>query len=512
MIDAFAGLEPVGVWTHFAAFTRIARPSGQEAAVRDYIRGWTERQGGWETALDGAGNLRVRVPASPGLESVPSVILQGHLDMVCTRDADAGEYDPEQGRIRVFRATEQDGALVEDPAGDWLKADRTSLGADNGVGVAAALAVAADRSIARGPLDLLFTVEEETGLAGARRLDPALVAGRTLLNVDSEEEGILTIGSAGGRTTEILWARAPAIRPTGAAALEVALFGLLGGHSGVDINRGRLNAIRGLARVLQEAAWQVPFGIAWLRGGDRANAIPREARAVLALRPEEEPALRAALEGALSGLRSWYRAVEAGMDCRVSPVATPESAYSPVQSAVLLDLLAGIPTGVVAMSQGLPDLVETSNNLGVAATEAGGLTLSCASRSSVEEALEDVTGTLLAVAELAGARAVPGTPYPGWNPDPASSALGVAKTVYARLFAEEAETAAVHAGLECGELKGKLPHLDIVSFGPTIVGAHSTRERVHIPSVARFYRLLAGVLSELSARSDAPGGPMPVDR
>lgn len=500
--DPYHGLEPKQLWTHFAEFTRIARPSEKEEELRKYIEGVAASHG-FGCAKDDAGNLRVRIPASSNAANNPKIVLQGHMDMVCTRDADAGEYDPSLGKIRVFRARQQGNDVVEDPNGEWLKADRTTLGADNGIGVAAMLAVAVDPAVSHGPLDLLFTVQEEAGLIGAAKLDPHIVNGKILLNLDSEDEGVFTIGSAGGRETGLRWFHAPQSGIGAKMIRVIAVSGLLGGHSGVDIHRGRLNAIAAIVRVLQGVAARLPIQISTVEGGDRSNAIPREARAIVVIAEKDEPLLKEAVDAAAREIVAQYQSIEPNIKIDIdSSQPIPPTALSVSRSARLLDFLRAIPSGVIAMSQALPGLVETSTNLGVAKSASGAIDVICNSRSSVTPALEDVTARLVSIATLAGASAAPSQAYPGWSPDPNSPMLKILKENYKKLFGKDAEVAAVHAGLECGVLNGKIPDLDMVSFGPTIVGAHSTRERVNIESVARFYKLLATTLSSLDGQSN----------
>lgn len=496
--DVFVGLQPAAVWQHFAAFTAIARPSGQEAAMADYVRNVAATHG-FEVAGDTAGNVRVRVPATPGYESRPRVILQAHLDMVCSRDAEAGDLDPLHGRIRVFRARQVGQDVVEDPNGDWVKAFHTTLGADNGIGVAALLAVASDPGVVHGPMDLLFTVQEEAGLVGATALDAALLDARIVLNVDSEDQGVFTIGSAGGREILLHWPRCGLVGPGQAVALRVSIGGLRGGHSGVDINRGRLNAIRALASLLQYAGRRMPIQLASIVGGDRSNAIPRAVSATVVVTAADEALLRSQIGEAVEQLLAWSGEDEPGLRASVEAVTHDGPVHTASDTASLLNLVRAIPTGVIAMSQDLPGLVETSNNLGVVSTNSATVVLTCSSRSAVNAALDDVTATVTSVASLAGAGADPRPNYPGWKPDPASTTLATMTRTYRELFGHDAAVSAVHAGLECGVLNGKVPDLDIVSFGPTIAGAHSTQERVHIPSVANFYRLLGAALGALAA-------------
>jgi dipeptidase D len=490
----FDGLEPKRLWDHFAAINKIARPSGQEAEMSKYIQTVADSEG-FESVIDEVGNLRVRVPATAGLEGKSRLILQGHMDMVCSRDSDAGEYDPTIGKIRVFRAKEQGNDVVEDPNGEWIKAYRTTLGADNGIGVAAMLAIVEDSSVAHGPLDLLFTVQEEAGLVGAAKLDASIIDGKTLLNLDSEDEGIFTIGSAGGRETFIKLFRQPGFGPGNEKVVEVILSGLLGGHSGVDIHRGRLNAIRGLVRILQSVAEKLPFRLISISGGDRSNAIPREARAKLLVADGTVTLIQEAVEAAGNNLAEQYRTIEPNLKVTIGiAVDTGLTSLNHHESLKLLFLLRSIPSGVIAMSQDLPGLVETSNNLGVVKTSATGIEMTCNSRSALNQALDDVTATLVGIGALSGAATEPAPSYPGWKPDPNSSALRILRTTYKTQFGKDSSVAAVHAGLECGVLNDKISGVDMVSFGPTVIGAHSTRERVQIESVKRFYQLLSAAL------------------
>ncbi|MDR3636560.1 MAG: beta-Ala-His dipeptidase [Isosphaeraceae bacterium] len=502
--DPFAGLEPQALWAHFADFTKIARPSGREGLIGDRIVAWAQARPGFVAERDKVGNVIVQVPASPGREGKPAAILQGHLDMVCKREPTAGPYDPEQGHIRVIRAKKQGGQLVDDPNGDWIRADKTTLGADDGIGVAAMLAIAEDRAAVHGPLELLFTVGEEVGFTGAYGLDPSRLRGRTYLNLDSEEEGVLTIGSAGYRETALSWSRPLAPTPAGSVGMKLSVTGLRGGHSGVNINSGRLNAVRALARVLQEAKTVGALGLVSVAGGHPANAIPSDAKADIVLPAQSEAQLRGAVEGARAVLAEQYP-TEANLRVNVEALsAVPTAAFAVDDTTVLIDLLRAIPTGVIAMSQKIAmspkmaGLVETSNNLGEVSTAGAEVTIVCSTRSSVAAALEEVTGTLVSIAELAGAKATPGQVSPGWDPQPSSPIVDLVKRAYHRLYGSDPGVAAVHAGLECGLMVTKVHGLDAVSFGPTVHEAHSTQEGVEIASVKKFYDLLAAALADFS--------------
>jgi dipeptidase D len=429
----------------------------------------------------------VRVPAGAGRETAPVLVLQGHLDMVCERLPDSPN-DPAEGRI----------TLVRD--GDWLTADGTTLGADDGIGIAAMMALA-EESLPHGPLELLMTVNEEIGGPGegASGLDPALVTGATLLNLDSEEDGTLTVGSASSTDTEIRVEAPRAPCEAGAVTLTVSVSGGLGGHSGTDIALGRSNAIKALARTLREAHAAAPFRLVSLDGGKSWNAIPRDATAVCSLPSEREDAFRAGVETAAAAIRDAYAKTDPGVDVTVTRASPAVDAWTDETTRSVLDLLATLPSGPLAMSPDFEGLVETSTSVGAAVTDGGTFTVHSLSRSSNPSALPDVLAALDAAARLAGGSLEVGQSDPAWQPDLDSPALAATRRVYERLFGEAPAVTAVHAWLETAVIGDKLPGLDMVSFGPQIVAPHSPDERVSIPTVARFWRLLAGVVDELSA-------------
>ena len=481
---ALTELEPGLVWSHFLALTSIPRPPKQEEEVRGHVLDWAAKAG-FETAVDGAGNVVVHVPASAGREQAPTVVLQAHLDMVCERDPDS-PYDPREGRINV----------VLD--GDLVTAEGTTLGADNGIGVAAAMAAAEDREVAHGPLELLFTVSEEQGLTGAKELDPALVAGRLLLNLDGTSDEAITIGCAGSTHTFTRLRLPLEPPPVGHVALEVAMSGARGGHSGGDIARGRANAIKALGRVLSRAHEQAPFRLARLEGGVSRNAIPRAARGVIALAPEAEPAFRETAERELGRVREQYAGTDDGLSLAIVAVDGTGSADE-ATTANALDLLAAIPTGVVAMNAELPGTVETSTSLNVASTDDGVLTLASMTRSASAAALDDVVATIEAAAHLAGADVEIRRSYPPWRPDLDSALLASAQSTYSRLFGAEPGLEVVHGGLECAVIGDKLRGVEMISLGPEIVGPHAPGERLSVSGTQRFYRLLGALLDDLSS-------------
>ena len=479
-----AGLEPSGFWAHFDALTRIPRPSRHEEPVIEHVRAWAAEHG-FELHQDAGRNLVIRVPATPGREGAPIVSLQGHLDMVCEREP-SSPYDPTDGRI----------ALVRD--GDWLKADGTTLGADDGVAIAAMMALAEDDSLPHGPLELLMTVAEEVGLEGANAFDGSLVEGRVLVNLDSEEDGKLTVGCAGSTDT---WVRVGAARDAAAAdaaTLTVTVGGGLGGHSGMNIELGRSNAIKVLGRALREAHATVPFRLVSLAGGKSRNAIPRDAAAVVSLEAGREADLRAAIETAAATVREAFSKTDPDVSVAVEPGDAAADAWTDAATRTLLDAIALVPTGPLAMSNDFEGLVETSTSLGEASTEGDRLTLHSLSRSSNDAALPEVIGALDALARLAGGELEVKHNYGGWRPDLDSPALAALHASYVRLFGEEPIVTAVHAGLETAVIGDKVPGLDMISFGPQIEAPHSPDERVSIPTVERFWRLLVGFVDELS--------------
>ena len=481
---ALTGLEPRSFWAHFEALTRIPRPSRHEEPVIEHVRAWAAERG-FELQQDAGRNLVIRVPATPGREGAPIVSLQGHLDMVCERDP-ASPNDPAEGRI----------ALVRD--GDWLKADGTTLGADDGVAIAAMMALAEDASLPHGPLELLMTVAEEVGLEGANAFDGSLVEGRILVNLDSEEDGRLTVGCAGSTDT---WIRVDAPREAAspdAVALAVTVAGGLGGHSGSGIALGRSNAVKVLGRALREAHAAVSFRLVSLDGGKSRNAIPRDARAVVSVDSARAAELRAAIDTAAATIRDAFSKTDAGVHVTVAGAEAPAEPWTDAATTTLLDAVALVPTGPLAMSPDFDDLVETSTSLGEAITEGDRLTLHSLSRSSNDSALPEVIAALDAAARLAGGELEVKHNYGGWRPNLESKALAALRSSYESLFGEEPIVTAVHAGLETAVIGDKVPGLDMISFGPQIEAPHSPDERVSIPTVERFWRLMVAFVDELS--------------
>jgi dipeptidase D len=475
--------EPKLVWKHFDELRKIPRCTGNEEQARRYVLGLAERQR-WEAQTDRAGNVVIRVPATPGRENAPVVAIQGHLDIVCEKNADV-RHDFSKDAIDLH---------ID---GEWLKANGTTLGSDNGVGVAAALAAAESRDVVHGPLELLFTVEEETGLIGAGKLQPGFISAKYLLNLDSEELGSVFIGCSGGGESTITLPVTRTGVPPGASAMRVRVSGLRGGHSGLDIIEQRGNAIKILSRLLWQASPTVQ--VSSIQGGNKRNAVPREAQAEIAVAPAEASKLRSWLEaqgrviaGELGGREPSLKIVLEPFDGHSTKVLDMPSRKR------LLDLLIAIPHGVEAMSYDIPGLVETSTNLALVTTSENELVIGTQSRSSIGSALQALRDRIRACAESAGATVVENTAYPGWKANLESELLKVTRGVHKNLFGQEPEAKAVHAGLECGIIGEKHAGLDMISFGPRIEHPHSPDERINIPSVAKFWKLLVGVLDALA--------------
>jgi dipeptidase D len=482
--SVLSGLEPGSFWGHFEALTKIPRASRHEEPVIEHVRAWAA-QHGFELQQDAGRNLVIRVPATPGRESAPMVTLQGHLDMVCERDP-ASPNDAAEGRIELVRD------------GEWLTADGTTLGADDGVAIAAMMALVEDESLPHGPLELLMTVAEEVGLEGANALDPALVTGSVLVNLDSEEDGRLTVGCAGSTDT---WIRIKAPREAAEGdqvTLGITVSGGSGGHSGTGIALGRSNAVKVLGRALREARETVPFRLVSLAGGKSRNAIPRDAIAVCSVPADQESAFREAVAAAAATIRDAYVKTDAGVTVDIGSADTSELPWTDAGTKTLLDAVALVPTGPLALSPDFDDLVETSTSLGEALTEGDELTLHSLSRSSNDSALPEVIATLDAAARLGGGELEVKKNYGGWRPDLDSKALAAARGAYEREFGEPPIITAVHAGLETAVIGTKVPGLDMLSFGPQIEFPHSPDERVSIPTVERFWKLLVVFLDEMS--------------
>jgi dipeptidase D len=481
-------LEPRLVWTHFDAIRQIPRPSKHEEKIAEHVVGWGTSRG-LVTERDAVGNVLVKVPATPGHAKAQVVVLQGHLDMVPEKNSDvAFDFEKDAIQVRVV--------------GDYVYATGTTLGSDNGIGVATAMAVAEDPKAVHGPLELLFTIDEETGLTGAMQLDPKLLTGRTMINLDTEEDAALYIGCAGGADTHATFTvtREDALPQT--LPVRISVRGLRGGHSGVDIHENRGNALKFLLRTLAAVRSSgVEFGIVSIAGGSKHNAIPREADAVVRIAASSEGAVQAAVNDCARVLREEFGEIDPGqrLEC-VTLEDRPDNrkVFIRFDNDRIVDALLACPHGVLAMSRAVPGLVETSNNLAVVTTEGNAVKVVTSSRSSVMPSLKATTEQVGAAFRLGGAAVEQLDGYPGWKPNPNSPVLNCALKVFERDFGKKPAVKAIHAGLECGLIGEKYPGMDMVSMGPQIESPHSPDERVQISTVDKFYRLLTATLKELA--------------
>jgi dipeptidase D len=481
-------LEPRLVWKHFDAIRQIPRPSKHEERAAEHVVSWAKSRG-LAVKRDGAGNVLVKVPATKGHENAPVIVLQGHLDMVPEKNSDVVfDFLKDAIQVRVV--------------GDYVYATGTTLGSDNGVGVSSALAIAEDQSAVHGPLELLFTIDEETGLTGAMELDTKLLTGKTLINLDTEEDGALYIGCAGGADTHATFTVTREEALPGTVALRISVRGLRGGHSGVDIHENRGNAVKFLLRTLNAVRQKgIEFGLVSIAGGSKHNAIPREADAVLRVSKGNQNALLAAVNEAARMLKEEFGEIDPNqkVECvTLKDEETNRKVWIRFDNERILDALLACPHGVLAMSRAVPGLVETSNNLAVVTTDGDSLKVTTSSRSSVMPSLKATTEQIAAAFRLGGAQVDLRDGYPGWKPNPSSPVLNTAVKVFERDFGKKPAVKAIHAGLECGLIGEKYPGMDMVSMGPQIESPHSPDERVQISTVGRFYTFLKATLAELA--------------
>jgi dipeptidase D len=476
--------EPKALWRHFDQILTVPRASKREEEIRAHVIA-KAAAAGFDHIVDASGNVIVRLPATAGHEHAPVTILQAHLDMVQEKNSDV-DFDFDNDAIKPL----QDG--------EYLTADGTTLGSDNGIGVAAMLAVMEADDLVHGPLELLFTIGEETGLTGASNLDGDLLTGRRLINMDSEEEGSLCVGCAGGADTELLLPIDSAPVGDRSVALSVVLKGLKGGHSGVDIHLQRANAIRLLARFLIRAARGTDARLAAFDGGSAHNAIPREAQAVVVIPAEDREAFIDATTAECDAARAEFASVDPGLSVEINDSDAPTTAWTSEMTARVLQLLDALPHGVLGMSYDIPGLVETSTNLATVKLAGTDLSIGLSTRSSVSSALEALRSRIHSAGSLAGARVEEEDGYPGWKPDMDSELLAVLRSLSEKVYGHAPEVGAIHAGLECGIIGEKCPGMDMISFGPQIEFPHSPDERVKIDSVERFWKLLVATLEELA--------------
>ena len=477
-------LKPTEVFSYFDEICQVPRPSKKEEKMIAYLREFGAKHQ-LETLVDEAGNVLIRKPATAGMEGGKTVVLQAHIDMVCEKNKDV-EHNFDTDPIETY---------ID---GEWLRARGTTLGADNGIGVAAALAVLSSDTIEHGPLECLFTVDEETGLTGAFALQSGFMNGDVLLNLDSEDEGEIFIGCAGGCRTNATFTYQPVAVPEGYFFFSVEVNGLTGGHSGDDINKGFANANKVLNRFLLQAFNKYDLYLCEISGGNLHNAIPREARAVCAIPTKHKEDVRIDLNLFAADVEAEYSVTEPNVRFVLQSADPMPVAIGCGTTLRLLRSVRAVANGVFMMSQDMPGLVETSSNLASIKMVGGDqILIGSSQRSSTLSSRRDMAETVQAAFELAGASVDVGDGYPGWKPNPQSALLGVAIESYKHLYGVEPKVKAIHAGLECGLFLEKYPSLDMISFGPTLRGVHSPDERMHIPSVARWWAHLIDILKRI---------------
>ncbi|MBR6720636.1 MAG: aminoacyl-histidine dipeptidase [Alistipes sp.] len=478
-------LQPKLIWEQFDDITRVPRPSKREGKIIEWLQAFAKKHG-IDYQTDATGNVVMRKPATAGFEGRPAVILQSHMDMVCEKNSDV-EFDFDNDPIQTY---------ID---GEWVKAKGTTLGADCGIGMAAALAVLLDEELEHPAIEALFTVDEETGLTGAFGLGEGMLTGKYLINLDSEDEGEIFIGCAGGIDTVARMDYDTEETPEGYAFVRLEVGDLLGGHSGDDIDKGRANSNKLLARFLYNACDTFKIAVERIDGGNLRNAIPREAYAIVGV-PAESKAdfVERYLEFGES-LKEEFRHTEPRMRFSVSDATAPAAVMAYDDLCALLITIVGLPNGVLAMSFAVPGLVETSSNLASVKFDesAKQVVITTSQRSSVESAKLYAAQTIESVFFLAGCDVEHSDGYPGWSPNPDSKLLKTSVECYRNLFATEPKVRAIHAGLECGLFLEKYPHLEMVSFGPTLRGVHSPDERLEISTVDKFWKLLVELLKVL---------------
>ncbi|NNK12160.1 MAG: aminoacyl-histidine dipeptidase [Flavobacteriaceae bacterium] len=475
-------LEPKAVWNYFSKLNAVPRPSKKEERVIAFMMDFGTSLG-LETTKDGVGNVIIRKPATAGMEDRKTVVLQSHLDMVHQKNNDTAFNFDEQG-IEMF---------VD---GDWVKARGTTLGADNGMGVAAIMAILAGDKVAHPPLEALFTIDEETGMTGAKGLEGGLLEGSILLNLDTEEDDEIDIGCAGGVDITATGKYNETDLPTGAKGYRLIVNGLQGGHSGMDIHRGFGNANKIMNRMLFAAAEKGSIHLCEIDGGGLRNAIPRESVAQFAISGSEEKVI-AGIQDMIGNIKQELRITEPKLNISLSEQDLTAKCMDKDSQGKLLRAVQGLHNGVFAMSTSIDNLVETSNNVARVEVGNGNIKISCLTRSSVESGKMNLAMSLSSILELAGYEVNLSGDYPGWTPDPDSEILKVLVKQYEELFQESPHVVACHAGLECGILGSHYPQMDMISFGPNIKGAHSPDERVQISSVQKFWKFLKTILSEI---------------
>lgn len=479
-------LKPECIWRNFDALTQVPRPSGHLEKVQQFLLDFAKRIG-VEAFKDEAENIVMRKPATPGMENRKTVILQAHMDMVPQKDKDSThnfETDPIQTYID----------------GDWVKAKGTTLGGDNGLGVAAIMAVLEAKDLKHGPIEALITADEETGMYGANRLPEGELEGEILLNLDTEQEGELIIGSAGGVDITATLEYKEAESDKGDAAVKITIKGLKGGHSGLEIGEGRGNANKMMVRIVREAIAEDDAQLASWHGGNMRNAIPREAEAVLTLPKENVEDLKSLVADYQETFNDEYKGIESGIEVTVEETGLPAYIVPQEIQDNLTDAIYAAHNGVWRYIPSIPNIVETSSNLAIVDIAEGKAAVKILARSSSETVKDEIATSLESCFSMAGMKVEFSGAYGGWDPDTDSELIKVMRRIYKDLFNEEPTVQVVHAGLECSIILSKYPKLDICSFGPTLLSPHTPTERAYWPSAPKFWDLLVKTLEEIPVK------------
>jgi dipeptidase D len=482
-MPSIENLEPKLVWKHFDEIRKIPRCSKHEEKIREYIVNFAKKQG-LKTKVDPVGNVVILKPATARMQNKPTIILQGHMDMVCEKNSDVKfdfTKDPIQLKIN----------------GDLLTASGTTLGADNGIGLAISLAILEDKKLRHGSIESLYTVDEETGLTGAFAMKSDMLSGKIMLNLDSEDFGVITVGCAGGGDSEIELPIKMQTAQAGGEYLIVKVSGLRGGHSGVDIHEQRGNAIKILTRLLWKASQKFEFSLFDIKGGDKHNAIPREAYAKLTIDKKNKNAFVIVLKAEEKDIYEEIKPIDPNLKVDVGSCEPSKMVLDKLSQTKLLNLLHGLPHGVQQMNYDIKTLVNTSTNLAAVSVKENTITIGMSSRSPMKSALQDMRDRIKAIASLSGAKVSEGTPYPGWKPDLQSKILALSKRTFKDMFKAEPKIEAIHAGLECGIIGEKFPGMDMISIGPTLKNPHSPEEQLHISTVDKFYKYLLKILESV---------------
>ena len=480
IIDNF---EPRILWKHFDEIRKIPRCSKHEEKIRKYLLDFAKKHD-LETKTDKAGNVVIKKPACDEMKNKPIVILQAHMDMVCEKNSTV-EHDFSKDPIQL------------EVKGDILKAKGTTLGADDGIGIATALAVLEDQNLKLGPIEALFTVDEETGLTGAFALEPDMLTGKIMLNLDSEDFGVITIGCAGGGNSEIKLPVEYQQNNPELKNIQLNITGLKGGHSGVDIHEQRGNAIKILTRLIWKTSEKHEFAISKIQGGDKHNAIPREAKAIIAIKKSEEKNLIKTLNEEVEKIKKEFQPIDPDLKLEIKEAEKTNKTLQKNSQKKLINILHALPHGVDKMNYDIPNLVETSTNLAKVELNNKEATIILSSRSSIMSALQDMRDRIHAIANLTDAKITEEKPYPGWKPNVNSKLLKLSKNIFKDMFKEEPKVEAIHAGLECGIIGEKFENIDMISIGPTIKAPHSPDEKVFISTVEKFYRYLIEILKRV---------------